>query len=454
MYQKELKTLTLLAAPIIATQLSQMGMSVADTMMAGRVSAMDLAGVALGGNLYWPSMLFLSGVIMSVTPSVSQLDGAGQAHNSGRVVRQALWISILGGGSLMLLLQNAGALYHVIGVDPLAIPIATRYLQAASFGLPPLLCYVSLRYLCEGLSWTRPAMLIAFSALLLKLPLNYWFIYGGLGVTAMGGEGCGWASAVVMWYQLLAMVLVVSNSRIAASGVFSQFDWPHWPTLKRLLKIGLPIGAGMFFEMAMFSVITLLIGRLGYEAVAAHQIAANVGGITFMIPLALGMAATIRVGVNVGAGDYDGAARAGRVALAASVAVALFTAVICLLANEQIAALYTNEASVAKVAAALLLLVAMYQLFDNIQATGIGALRGYKDTGTPMVIALVSYWVIGLPIAAVLGLGNEALGIEPLGVYGFWVGLAIGLAVAAVAITLRFLQVSRSSAQIERLAQG
>jgi MATE family multidrug resistance protein len=451
-YRKELKTLTALAAPIIATQLSQMGMSVADTMMAGRVSAMDLAGVALGGNLYWPSMLFLSGVIMSVTPSVSQLDGAGQGHASGIVVRQALWIAVIGGSIVMLLLQNAATIYQAIGVDPLAIPIATNYLNAASFGLVPLLCYVSLRYLCEGLSWTRPAMLIAFSALLLKLPLNYWFIYGGFGVSAMGGEGCGWASAIVMWYQLVAMAFVVRHSRIARSGVFSKFDWPHWPTLKRLLGIGLPIGAGMFFEMAMFSVITLLIGRLGYEAVAAHQIAANVGGITFMVPLALGMAATIRVGVNVGAGDHAAAARSGRVALGASIGIALFTAAAVLLANDHIAALYTNENSVSSMAAGLLLLVAMYQLFDNVQATGIGALRGYKDTSTPMFIALFSYWVVGLPIAAVLGLGNNTLNIEPMGVYGFWWGLAIGLAVAAVIITLRFVLVSRSPQHINKLA--
>ena len=430
-----------------------MGMSVADTMMAGRVSALDLAGVALGGNLYWPTMLFLSGVIMSVTPSVSQLDGANQTHNAGAVVRQALWIAVLGGGTLMLLLQNAAPFYNLIGVDPLVIPIATSYLSAASFGLVPVLCYISLRYLCEGLSWTRPAMLIAFSALLLKLPLNYWFIYGGFGVAAMGGEGCGWATAIVTCYQLLAMSLVVRNSRIARSGVFSRFDWPHWPTLKSLLRIGLPIGAGMFFEMAMFSVITLLIGRLGYEAVAAHQIAANVGGITFMIPLALGMAATIRVGVNVGRGDHAAAKRSGQVALGASIVVALTTAVVVLLANDQIAALYTNETSVASMAAGLLLLVAMYQLFDNIQATGIGALRGYKDTSTPMYIALFSYWVVGLPIAALLGLGNSSWNLQPMGVYGFWWGLAIGLAVAAVIITTRFVLVSQSPQHINRLAR-
>ena len=452
LYLRELKTLSILGAPIVATQLSQMGMGVADTMMAGQVGAVELAGVALGGNLYWPSMLFLSGIIMSVTPTVSQLDGAGRSAESGAVVRQALWIAILGGGCLTLVLQNAHPFYSWMGVDPLAVPIATSYLSAASFGLVPVLCYFSLRYLCEGLSWTRPAMLIAMSALLIKIPLNYWFIFGGWGVPAMGGEGCGWATALVMWYQLLAMVIVIRRSRIARSNVFSEFNWPHWPTLKRLLGIGLPIGASMFFEIAMFSVMTLLIGRIGYQAVAAHQIAANVSGITFMIPLALGMAASIRVGLNVGADNLPGSQRSGRVALGASVAVALITASILLLANNEIASLYTSDLTVAGSAAGLLLLAAMYQLFDNLQVTAIGALRGYKDTRTPMFVAIFSYWLVGLPVGATLGFGSQWLGIPALGVTGFWWGLAAGLAVAAIILVYRFHAISNSDARIRQFA--
>jgi MATE family multidrug resistance protein len=184
MARRELGSLTRLALPIIVTQLSQMGMGVADTIMAGQVSAADLAGVALGGNLFWPIVMVLSGLILAVTPAVSQLHGAGREAEVGEVVRQALWLAA--GGSLIgvLLLLNAERLLVAIGVDPLAIPIAVAYLDAMSVGLVPLAGYFTLRYLCEGMSWTTPAMVIAVSGLLAKIPLNYVFIHGGFGIEA------------------------------------------------------------------------------------------------------------------------------------------------------------------------------------------------------------------------------------------------------------------------------
>ena len=203
----EFRTLGALALPIVVTQLAQMGMGVADAIMAGRVSATDLAGITLGANLYWPLMLLLSGIVMAVTPSVSQLRGAGQIGAAGAVVRQALWIAVSGGIALAILLQNVEPVYRLLGVDERAIPVARDYLRAASLGLPAMLAYVSLRCLCEGMSWTRPAMFIGISMLALKVPLNWLFIYGdpALGVPAMGGVGCGWATAIVMVYGLVAI---------------------------------------------------------------------------------------------------------------------------------------------------------------------------------------------------------------------------------------------------------
>jgi MATE family multidrug resistance protein len=194
-FTAELRQLLRLALPMTLTQMSQMGMGVADTIMAGRVSAADLAGVALGGNLFWPTLMFLAGIIMSITPSVSQLHGAGRQRESGEIVRQALWVAFVGGVLLTVGLRNVEPLYHFIEVDPLAIPIAVAYLQAMTWGLLPVLGYFALRYMCEGMSWTLPAMLIAFTGLLLKIPINYLFIYGGsfagIEVAAMGGLAVG-----------------------------------------------------------------------------------------------------------------------------------------------------------------------------------------------------------------------------------------------------------------------
>ncbi len=446
----ELRRLLSLALPMMVTQVSQMGMGIADNMMAGRVSSADLAGVALGGNFFWPTLLLLSGTIMSLTPTVSQLHGAGREKEAGEVVRQAFYIVLIGGGLMVAFLNHVEPLYHLLRIDPRAIPIAVDYLQAVSVGVIPLLGYFAMRYLCEGLSWTYPAMLIALSALLLKIPLNYVFIYGGFGIEAMGGVGCGWASAVVMWYQLLAIATVVAISRMKVVGVFSSFSPPDLAAIARMIRLGLPIGVTVFLEMAMFSMITLLIGRMGVEAVAAHQIAASVGGMTFMVPLALGMAVSIRVGFNVGAGDLVAARRSGWVAIGVSVVFALFAAVAVFYARPWLAGLYSTELPVIALAAELMIFVAIFQFFDDAQVTAVGALRGFKDTRVPMWVAMFSYWAIGLPVGAALGFGFfdvPALASFE-GPRGFWVGLTAGLGVAALVLVARFRWLSSRHEQI------
>lgn len=436
----EFKALTSLALPMIVTQLSQMGMGVADAIMAGRVSPADLAGVALGGNLFWPLMLFMSGVIMALTPAVSQLHGARREAEVAAVVRQALWLALVGGGVAFLLLGYSEAALVFVGVDPAAIPIAVDYINALRWGMPPVLGYFTLRYLCEGMSWTTPAMAIALVALVLKVPLNLLFIHGAFGFAGLGGAGCGWSSALVMWFELAAMLVVVSATRMRRIGLFSSFSRPDPREITRLVRLGLPIGATMFFEMAIFSLMTLLIGRLGVDAVAAHQIASNVGGITYMIPMSVGMAATIRVGFNVGAGNLVRARVAGTVAIGSSLFFALLAGSLVLLFRDAIPLLYTNDPGVLNVAAQLLLLIAIYQIFDDGQATIIGVLRGYKDTRIPLIVTLLAYWAFSLPVGAVLGFG---FGTPALGVSGFWLGLILGLVMVAIVLGARFVWLSR-----------
>ena len=449
--RQELSTLGRLAAPMILAQVTQMGMGVADTIMAGQVSAVDLAGVALGGNLYWPFILLLSGVIMSLTPSVSQLHGAGREAEAGEVARQAMWIAGSGGVLLIVFLNNVEPVYRWLAVDARAIPVSVGYLQALSLGVLPALGYFLLRFLCEGMSWTVPAMWVAAGSLALKIPLNYLFIYGALGVEGMGGVGCGWASVVVLNGQFLVMAFLVSRSRIRVTGVFSRFSPPNRVEITRLIKLGLPIGMTNFMEISLFSVITLMIGRLGAESVAAHMIASNVGGMTFMVPLALGMAVSIRVGFNVGAGDLAGARRSGWVAIGLSLVFALFAAVLVYAFRWPIAALYSSEVAVISVAADLLIFVALYQFFDDAQVTAVGALRGFKDTRATMWVAMASYWGVGLPVGAALGFGVVAVaGFD--GVRGFWIGLIAGLGVAAVVLTARFRWLSHQHDRIRQLS--
>ncbi len=439
---------------MVFTQLSQMGMGVADALMAGQVGAVDLAGISLGGSLFWPMMLAASGLIMAVTPSVSQLHGADRTAETGEVVRQALWLALLGGGVALVVLSNSQAIFELAGVDPKGIPLAVEYLSWVRWGLLPVLGYFALRYLCDGLSWTLPAMLIAGAALILKIPLNYLFIFGfSIGdykFAAMGGAGAGPSTAIVMFCELVAMLFVVRYSRIKRSGFWDKFSWPDATEIMRLLRLGMPISLAMFAEMAIFSAITLLIGRIGVEAVASHQVATSVSGVLFMIPLALGMAASIRVGYNVGREDYIAARRSGYVAIGLSLAVSTFSVLLLLLWRSQIAELYSSEAVVLATATTLLLFAAVFQPFDSVQVTCIGALRGYKDTRHPMLVALFCYWVVALPVGVTLGFG--LFGLPEMGVYGFWTALVVGLSLAAVVLIRRFNSLSRMPDLIKTLA--
>lgn len=421
--------------------MAQMGMGVVDTVMAGRVSARDLAGVALGGNIIWPSMILLMGTLMALTPTISRLHGAGRTADTGEVVRQGLWLAVATSLGVLLLVSQAGTAYRLLGVDPDIIPLAEQYVRIAAFGLPGVMFFNVCRYLCDGLGDTRPAMVVAFLALGLKVFLNWVFVFGNLGVPAMGGIGCGWSTAITMWFQCAAMAWVVSRPRYRQrTGLFSRFSWPDFRRLADLLRLGIPIGLTAFFEIAAFSMVTLLVARLGATAVAAQQIAFSINGVAFMIPLGLGMAASIRVGHELGAGRLDGARLAALMALAASLGYALLAAGLLIVGRETIVGWFTRDPEVALLGAQLLLFVALYQIVDDAQTTTIGGLRGYKDTRAPMVIALCGYWGVALPVGAGLGLGW--FGIE-LGVYGFWIGLATGLTVVAVALVWRLLRLSR-----------
>jgi MATE family multidrug resistance protein len=252
--------------------------------------------------------------------------------------------------------------------------------------------YFVLRYFAEALGFTRPAMFIALFALALKIPLNYIFMYGMFGLPERGGVGCGYATAIVMWLEFVLITVVVLSARFRHIGWQAKFSKPNLARMSRLLRIGLPIGATMFFEMGLFTSVTLMAGRLGADVVASHTIAMNVGGITFMFPLAIGIAASIRIGFNVGADKLDAARTVAKIAMLATVIIGVISIGAVVALRYSIAAIYTNDPGVLELAATLMLFVAVFQLFDNCQATAIGALRGYKDTYVDYVTGLLDVW--------------------------------------------------------------
>ncbi|MCE5363379.1 MATE family efflux transporter [Pseudomonas anguilliseptica] len=432
----EFYSLLKLATPIIIAQLANTAMGFVDTVMAGRVSPQDLAAVALGNSIWVPVFLLMTGILLATTPKVAQRFGAGAHAEIGPLVRQALWLALAVGIAAALILWNAEIILSLMNVDPALIEPAMGYLRAVACGFPAVALYHVLRCFSDGLGHTRPSMVIGLCGLALNIPLNYIFIYGKLGLPAMGGVGCGWATGLVMGFMFLSMLWWVKWAPFyQPSRIFSHFEWPQWAVLKRLLSVGLPIGIAVFAESSIFAVIALLIGGLGATVVAGHQIALNFSSMVFMIPYSLGMAATVRVGQALGRGEPREARFAAGVSMAAALGYACLSASLMLLLREQIAQIYTPDGAVIAVATTLLVYSALFQFSDAIQVTAAGALRGYQDTRVTMILTLFAYWGIGLPVGYVLGL-TDWFG-EPSGPSGLWQGLVVGLTCAGGMLAVR-----------------
>ena len=447
----ELKAIVHLGWPMVLTQLCIMANGFLDTAMAGHYSATDLAGVSLGGNILWPTFLLLTGVTMALTPIASQLHGAARVADTGHQIRQGLWICCVTSTLLVIALFNAAPIYTFAGVDPDAAVIAVAYLEAVAWGVPPIVFYVALRHVSEGLGQTRPPMLIAAGVLPINAFLNYAFIYGEFGFAELGGVGCGWATAIVYWVQLLLMLVVIRRPYFKATQLYSAFERPNLKTISSIFKIGAPIGFSVFLEMALFSVVGLLIARTGVIPVAANTIAGNLNWLTFVIPMSIGAAASIRVGYHVGARNLPAARSTAATVYKFSLVYALIVSALLISFRSLLIGIYTTDPDVIALASVLLLFIAVYQIVDDSQAVTIGALRGYKDTQVPMYISLVCYWFIALPLGYALAEELIFAGLAP-GVYGYWTGLTVGLSIVAICVGLRLWHISNNDEKITRLA--
>ena len=438
----EVRALLALALPIIVSQVATTAMGFVDAVMAGRVGPRDLAAVALGNSIWVPVFLLMSGILLATTPKVAQRFGADTHSDIGPIVRQALWLAVMTGLCAAFVLIGAEPLLHVMNVAPDLIEPCMGYLHGIASGMPAVGLYCVLRNFSDGLGKTRPSMVLGLCGLALNIPLNYIFIYGHFGVPAMGGVGCGWATAIVMWFMALGMVVWTFRGTIyQSSEVYSRFEWPQWAVIKRLLNVGLPIGIAVFAESSIFAVIALLIGSLGATVVAGHQIALNFSSLVFMIPYSLGMAITVRVGQALGRGQPREARFVAGTGMGTALVWACMSASLIVLLRGQIATVYTADPKVIEVASMLLMFAALYQFSDVIQVTAAGALRGYQDTRVTMILTLFAYWGIGLPVGYALGL-TDWLG-QANGPSGLWQGLIVGLTCAALMLGLRLMRTAK-----------
>ncbi|MFP1788684.1 MATE family efflux transporter [Lonsdalea quercina] len=447
-YLTEARQLLALAIPVIIAQVSQTSMGVVDTIMAGSYSATDMAAVAVGTSIWLPVILFGHGLLMALTPVVAQLNGSGRRERIAHQRQQAFLLAAMISVVTMLVLYQGDKVIQLMHNDsPELADKAVGYLRALLWGVPGYLFFQVLRGQCEGLSKTQPGMIVGFIGLLVNIPINYVFIHGKLGMPELGGAGCGVATASVYWIMLLLLAGYLHRARwIQSINSHATPLRPDWPVIKRLFSLGLPLALAMLFEVSLFAVVALLVLPLGVVDVAGHQIALNFSSLMFVLPMSLGVAATIRVGHRLGEGSVADARIAARTSLFCGVALACCTAIFTVVLREPIALLYNDNPLVVAMASHLMLLAAIYQVSDAIQVIGSGVLRGYKDTRAIFFITFTAYWVLGLPSGYLLALTDKW--VAPMGPAGFWCGFIIGLTASAIMMGLRIRWVQNQPAAV------
>jgi len=442
---QDLRRIAGLAGPVLAGQLAVIAFGVIDTVMAGRASATDLAAVGLGGSIYVTIYISLMGVLQALSPIAGQLYGAGRIEAIGAEVRQAAWLGAALAIPGVLLLAFPAPLLAFAKAPPELVEKATAYLHFGAFGLPAALGFRIYSALNNALS--RPVMVtvLQIGGLALKVPLNAWFIHGGLGAPALGGPGCGLASTLISWAWCIAGLLILRyGSAYHPLRIFSTWSWPAAGPLRALLRLGLPMGLTYLIEITSFTLMSIFITRLGTVTLAGHQIIANLGAVAYMLPLSLGIATSTLVAQHLGARDLAGASRLAWRGIRIAVTLAVLTGALLWLLRKPVLHAYASDPAVVAAALPLVLFVAFYQAFDAVQVMTAFILRAYKIALIPTLIYAGSLWGIGLGGGYVLGFGLiEGMPAFTRGASGFWLANSISLAIAGVLLVRYFSRVSK-----------
>ncbi|MCO5108353.1 MAG: MATE family efflux transporter [Burkholderiaceae bacterium] len=446
-----------LAWPVLVGQLAVMLNGVIDTIMAGRLSAVDVAAVGLGASVYISVYIGLMGVLLALSPIVAQHYGAQRFEQIGLETRQAVWLALMLTVPGCAALASSSLWFALSDPPPEVAAVARTYLWAAAAGLPAALLFRVFHALSNAIARPKAVMAINLAGAALKVPLNALFMHGwqqgdATIVAALGGGGCGVASAIIAWLSvLLGLAALRADPLYRRLGLVGG-GWlvrPDFARLRGLLALGVPIGATYLVEVTSFTFMALFLARLGATTAASHQIAANLAALAYMLPLALATATSVLVAQSLGAARPDEArarAWAGiRIALGCAAATGLAT----FAGRERLAAIYTTDATLVAAAAPLLALVAAFHLFDAAQAMCSFILRAYRITTLPMLVYVLSLWGVGLGGGWWLAFeaGNSARPWAPwvAGARGFWIAAGLSLAIAAVALAAILARVWRAA---------
>jgi multidrug resistance protein, MATE family len=439
---REIIAMLRLAWPIILTNMAQTAMTATDIMMLGWHGADSLAAGALGVNFYYMFMISGIGVVSAVAPMLAKEIGENRfaVRELRRTVRQGLWIAAIICLPIWLVMSNAERILLAMGQQPNLARLAGSYIGLLQWGLLPFYVYIVLRSYISALERPGWALVVGLVAILFNALANYALIFGHFGFPAMGIRGSGLATALSSLFMCVGLILtVLLDRKFRRYRLFGRFWRPDWQRFWQVWKLGIPIGAILLFEVVFFTGAALVMGLIDQPSIAAYQIAIQIGSIAFMVPLGMGQAATVRVGIAYGAGDPNGIRLGGMVAFWLVIGFMSMTAVLMFAIPHTLAGIFIDaskpgSAEVLALAASFLGFAAMFQLFDGAQGVTIGMLRGLQDTKMPMIFAGFGYWLIGMPLGIWLAFWQGWRGA------GIWVGLTTGLAVVSVLVIIRWLR--------------
>ena len=432
----ELKVFISLAIPIYFSQLATHATGVIAAMMTGNYSTVDQAAVATGNMLFWPVFFGLGGSLFIVTAYVAQYYGARKHDQIGPLLKQAFWLCIPLIILVSLYLAFADNLLNFFKTPMEVQKITKNYLLGLMVGTPALFLFQPLKSFSEGITRPVPITIINLGMVTLSAFLNYVLIFGKFGFPELGGTGCGISFAVSAWSALIALTIYIYFSKpYKKANLFKNYHGPDAKKIKEIFKLGFPIGACIFVEFGLFSGSGLLLSNLGENTIASHAIAMQVTTVTFMLPLSIGLAAAVRSGNLLGAGEFIRARFSSFFAIIIAVTLACFNFILLYNFGTLFASYFNTDPAVISLSGSLIFIAAFMQISDGISFTGQGALRGYKDTLAPLYIMIIAFWCFGLPIGYMLGLTDILLPSQ--GAKGMWIGLCFGVLLASLLVFLR-----------------
>lgn len=412
---------------------------VIDNMMVGWVSYEHLSASSLANGIFFILVVIAMGITNAISPLVAEADATLNHESSSGYLRQSVWLAVGSSFITMLLMEASIWIMPYLGQPEMDVVLGSSYLRWIYLSVPPMIVFLVYKGYTDGLSKTRVAMIVTILGLLFNALANWVLIFGKWGFPRLELDGAGIATLVTRILMLFVLVLVVHRAPRSLGLRLTQGSWRlDWPTLKRVLNIGLPSGFQLFFEVGAFAGAVIIIGWIGPESRSAHQIVLNLSSVTYMVVVGIAAGASIRVGNAKGRQDLTEARAAGNAGLFLGAAFMTVSAIVFFIGKDFLPSLYNEHPEVLRISAQLMLFAAFFQIFDGLQAVGLGILRGLQDVVTPMMIAFVCYWIIALP------LGYYTTFILDWGVSGMWMGFVVSLGIAAISFWLRFRRLTRS----------